>query len=75
MIDVMRLRPDQIETYVHLQSTHDRQIATAMRVQALREYYDGDHPVMLTETTKGVSRLTGRRRCVPLCPQSDQDHH
>lgn len=52
MIDVMRLRPDQIETYVHLQSTHDRQIATAMRVQALREYYDGDHPVMLTERQK-----------------------
>ena len=49
MIDIMRLAPDQLEKYIHLQSIVDRQAADAARVRALRAYYSGEHPVMLTD--------------------------
>lgn len=48
MIDTSKLAPAQLEQYIHMQAAHDRQIAAELRVQALREYYDGDHPVLLT---------------------------
>jgi hypothetical protein len=48
MIDIMRLAPEQLEKYIHLQSIVDRQAADAARVRALRAYYSGEHPVMLT---------------------------
>lgn len=48
MLDIMRLTPDQLERYIHMQSIVDRQQAAAEKVLALRAYYAGDHPVMLT---------------------------
>jgi hypothetical protein len=52
MIDVMRLTPAQLETFIHLQSQIDRQNANADKIKALREYYDGEHRVMLTDRQK-----------------------
>jgi hypothetical protein len=67
MIDIMRLAPDQLEKYIHLQSIVDRQAADAARVRALRAYYSGEHPVMLTDRQAGVSRATGGRGELHLC--------
>ena len=47
MID--KLTPEQLEKYIHMQSIVDRQAADAARVRALRAYYSGEHPVMLTD--------------------------
>jgi hypothetical protein len=49
MVDIQRLTPSQLTSFIHTQSLVDKQIADALRIQALREYYDGDHPVMLTQ--------------------------
>ena len=49
MIDIMRLSPDQLDKYIHMQAIVDRQASDAARVRALRAYYNGEHPVMLTE--------------------------
>ncbi|MGV1048242.1 MAG: phage portal protein [Solirubrobacterales bacterium] len=51
-IAIDKLTPVQLETYIHLQSQIDRQNAEADRIKALREYYDGEHRVMLTERQK-----------------------
>ena len=48
-IDIMRLTPQQLETYIHLQSRVATQEAAAAKVRLLRRYYAGEHPVMLTE--------------------------
>jgi hypothetical protein len=49
MLDIMRLTPDQLERYIHLQSIVDRQQTDADKTRALRAYYTGEHPVMLTQ--------------------------
>jgi hypothetical protein len=52
MVDIQRLTPAQLQAFIHAQSIVDRQISEALRIQALREYYDGDHPIMLTMRQK-----------------------
>ena len=47
-IDISKLTPEQLETYLHMQAIVDRQAADAEKVLALRDYYDGAHPVLLT---------------------------
>lgn len=49
MIDISKLTPEQLDRFIHLQSVVDRQQADAEKVRACRDYYDGDHPVMLTQ--------------------------
>jgi len=49
MLDTFRLTPEQLERYIHMQSLVDRQQAAADKVKALRAYYSGEHPVMLTD--------------------------
>lgn len=44
-----RLSPQDVERYIHLQATIARQGNEAAKVQALREYYAGEHPVMLSQ--------------------------
>ena len=49
MIDVMALTPQQLERFIHMQALVDRQASAAERIKALRLYYSGEHPVMLTK--------------------------
>ena len=49
MIDIMALSPTDLERFIHMQATVSRQENNAARVRALREYYAGEHPVMLTK--------------------------
>lgn len=46
MID--KLTPAQLERFVHLQAIVDRQQAQAAKVRAFRNYYVGDHPILLS---------------------------
>ena len=48
MIDISRLSPMELERFIHLQGIVARQANDADRVRALRLYYDGEHPVLLT---------------------------
>lgn len=48
-IDLMRLSPEQLDKFLHTQSIIWRQKEEAARVVALREYYDGEHPVLLSD--------------------------
>jgi len=49
MIDVMALSPTDLERFIHLQGIVARQDNDAARVRALRDYYEGEHPIMLTK--------------------------
>jgi hypothetical protein len=49
MIDITLLTPQELDRFLHLQSIVDRQAKASARVRALRAYYDGDHPIMLTQ--------------------------
>ncbi len=49
MVDLSKFSPVELERFIHLQATVDRQKAEASNVKLLRRYYDGDHPVMLTQ--------------------------
>ena len=49
MIDVMALTPQDLERFIHMQGIVARQENNAARVRALREYYAGEHPIMLTK--------------------------
>lgn len=51
-IDLSKLTPSQLDTYIHIQAVISRQAEAAAKVKSLRAYYDGDHPVMLTERQK-----------------------
>lgn len=42
------LTPAQLEKWIHTQAVIDRQGNEAAKVRALREYYAGDHPTMLS---------------------------
>lgn len=48
-IDISKLSPEQLERFIHLQSIVDRQAADAAKIREYRKYYDGDHPVLLTQ--------------------------
>jgi hypothetical protein len=48
-IDLSRLTPEQRERFLHMQGIVGRQEEAAARVRALRAYYDGEHPVLLTD--------------------------
>lgn len=49
MIALDKLAPDQLEKYLHMQGIVQGQEEEAERVLALRAYYDGQHPVLLTD--------------------------
>jgi len=49
MIDIMQLTPAELERFIHMQAIVDRQASAAAQVRALRAYYAGDHPTMLTQ--------------------------
>lgn len=49
MIDLSRLNPVELDRFLHIQSIVERQQDAAARVRALRDYYDGEHPVLLTQ--------------------------
>lgn len=49
MIAIDKLSLEQLERFIHIQSIVDRQEAAAAKVVAFREYYDGEHPVLLTD--------------------------
>jgi Phage portal protein, SPP1 Gp6-like len=48
-IDISKLSPEQLDRFIHLQSLVDRQQSAAQKVKAARDYYNGDHPIMLTQ--------------------------
>ena len=48
-MDIMKLTPEQLEKFIHVQSIVGRQEEAAEKVRDLRAYYDGDHPTMLTQ--------------------------
>lgn len=49
MIDLSKLSQTQLDKFFHMQAIVSRQEDAAARVRALREYYDGNHPVYLTQ--------------------------
>lgn len=49
MIDISKLTPEQLERFLHMQAIIDRQASDAAKVRTYRAYYDGDHPVFLTQ--------------------------
>lgn len=48
-IDLTLLSPQQLDQFIHLQSIVFRQKETQERIKALRDYYDGEHPVLLSD--------------------------
>ena len=52
MIDITLLSPAQLERFLHMQAVTDRQGNAAAEVRALREFYEGVHPVYLTTRQK-----------------------
>lgn len=48
MIDISKLSPAQLDRFIHIQGVVDRQQAAQEKIRALREYYYGSHPVLLT---------------------------
>jgi len=49
MIDITLLTPEQLDKFIHLQSIIARQQEEAAKVKAARDYYAGNHPVLLTQ--------------------------
>lgn len=49
MIDITRLSPEQLDRFIHIQSKIARQEEESEKVCAARDYYAGNHPVMLTQ--------------------------
>lgn len=49
MFDWSKLTPLELERVIYLQGLEWRQNAAIERTKALREYYSGDHPVLLTQ--------------------------
>src|SRR4029079_5341692 len=47
-LDLTLLTPEQLDRLIHIQSLVAHQASEASRVRALRDYYDGEHPVYLT---------------------------
>jgi hypothetical protein len=48
MFDISKLTPQQLDQFISMQRTVEQQKDEAARITSLREYYDGDHPVLLT---------------------------
>ena len=48
MIDIMRLTPEQVERFIHLQAIIDRQAIDRETLRRQRDYYDGNHDVLLS---------------------------
>lgn len=49
MIDISRLSQQELDRYLYLQSEIDRQQEGQETVKALRDYYYGNHPILLTQ--------------------------
>jgi len=49
VIDISLLSAEQLDRFIHLQSIIARQQEEAAKVKAARDYYAGNHPVMLTQ--------------------------
>lgn len=52
MIDLTKLTHEQAERFIHLQALVDRQRAEHSKIKAYRDYYKGDHPILLTARQK-----------------------
>lgn len=48
MIDYTKLSPQQMERFIHIQSIIGRQKEASDKVRDFRDYYDGNHPTLLT---------------------------
>ena len=48
MIDYTKLSPQQMERFIHIQSIIGRQKEASDKVRDFRNYYDGNHPTLLT---------------------------
>lgn len=48
-IDLSKLTPQQLDKFLHIQGLLGRQKEAQDRIKALRDYYDGEHPVLLTD--------------------------
>lgn len=49
MIDISRLSPAELDRFLHMQGIVDRQNERHAELKALRAYYYGNHPVLLTQ--------------------------
>jgi len=49
MIDISKLSPQELDRFLHLQALIDRQEERQETVKALRDYYYGNHPILLTQ--------------------------
>ncbi len=52
MIDILSLSPADLDRFIHLQSKVARQDADHASIRAFRDYYEGNHPVLLTDRQK-----------------------
>lgn len=60
-----KLTPEQLDRYIHMQSIVERQQAAAEKTRALRAYYGGEHPIMLTDRQREfLGPLVGKRQNV-----------
>jgi hypothetical protein len=48
MLDISRLSPAELDRFLYLQAEVDRQKEAQDTVKALRDYYYGNHPILLT---------------------------
>ncbi len=48
-LDISLLSPEQLDRFIHIQSIIARQEDEAAKVRAARDYYKGEHPVLLTQ--------------------------
>ena len=49
MFDISKLTPKQLDDFIAMQRTIEQQKNEHERIESLREYYDGEHPVMLSK--------------------------
>ena len=54
MFAIDKLTPDQLSRLFYMDSVRDAQKEQAAKVRALRDYYDGTHPSMLTERQEQI---------------------
>ena len=74
-IDLFKLSPAQVDQLIHIQSTIWRQKEAAARVRAVRDYYDGEHPTLLSSRqAEFIGKLISKNEATSdlWCIRSDQ---
>lgn len=51
-IDLFKLTPEQLNRFLHIQSIVAGQEEAQARIRVLRDYYDGEHPILLSDRQK-----------------------